>query len=256
MKNSNSAFFYNSTQALPRLENDLMPYHIEGKTALAIFKIKDLQLVPENLTGHLSNNEKERMLRFRKVEDRSRFVYAHNLKRLLLASVLNLSPADLQFDFTPNNKPLLLNAKLHFNLSHSHDTVCVAINSHQEVGIDVEQVRESFDFTDFIQKNYHVDEIEIIEQEKAPFSIEQFFKFWSRKESLLKATGLGVFSGLNLLNMTDGIKQFHADKITGTLYHINSMRLWSCWLSVCHPTNTPIHYLDANVWLEKELSKL
>lgn len=256
MKNFLPTYFYTSTQVLPGLKKELALHNLNGQTIIALYKIYDLENVPVHITTYLSSLEKERMLRYRKADDRCRFVYAHVLKRVLLAAILKSSPFDLEFEFTSTNKPLLLNSTLHFNLSHSFDTVAIAVNRRDVVGVDVEQVRESFDYHDFIKKNYHADEIAIIEQDKDGFAHEHFFKYWSRKESLLKATGLGVFSGLNLLNMTDGIQPCMAEIIQCNQYYIRSMRLLTCWLSICQPSDSTLSYLDANAWLETKIKEL
>jgi len=99
---------------------------------------------------------------------------------------------DLAFSFGSHGKPYLANHKdIFFNLSHAGErAMCVL--SDVEVGCDVEKVRKGK--TAIAERFFHKDELRMLaslpnEDEKD----ELFFRFWTLKESLIKASGDGFF---------------------------------------------------------------
>lgn len=106
-------------------------------------------------------------------------------------------------EFTPvkifkNNhgKPYLIGIdNCFFNITHSGDWVAVAI-SNAEVGIDLEY-NESFDFNEVI--DYVLSEREKIFflQLSDSFKCETFYRFWTLKESFVKAIGTGLIKSMN-----------------------------------------------------------
>lgn len=84
-------------------------------------------------------------------------------------------------------KPFLPGHELDFNISHSGDIVVAAISQTKGVGIDVEQIRQ-----------INVEEYESVFQPAEwkmildSNSVDVFFDLWAKKESLLKAYGLGL----------------------------------------------------------------
>lgn len=92
-----------------------------------------------------------------------------------------------QVCYTAHGKPFLPGA-FHFNLSHAGEWVVLALSDAGPVGIDIE-IHQPTDFTDF--KHFfsakHLAEIHQSAQPEAAF-----YRHWTRYESLLKATGLGL----------------------------------------------------------------
>lgn len=107
---------------------------------------------------------------------------------LLLQSKLGIT-SDEMLCYSKNGKPMLKNIgtgsqKTYFNISHSGDYVALAV-SEEIVGIDIEEVKP-YDKTlaDFC---FDSDEIQYINE-----SPECFYELWTKKESIMKATGLGL----------------------------------------------------------------
>jgi 4'-phosphopantetheinyl transferase len=69
-----------------------------------------------------------------------------------------------------------------FNISHSDNLVACALTINAKVGIDVELIR-SIDFSEF-NEVFNIEEMKEVNR-------DSFFKLWTRKESALKAIGLG-----------------------------------------------------------------
>jgi 4'-phosphopantetheinyl transferase len=147
------------------------------------------------LEQDLSADERERASRFRFARDRDRFIGARGLLREILALYLNASPARLSFGYGAHGKPFLVgeHSTLRFNVSHSFDTMLLAIAHMREVGVDVEGVRNN------VVGMGEIGETAFSEPEKqalARFGGEDkhtnFLRFWTLKEAYIKADGRGV----------------------------------------------------------------
>ncbi len=134
----------------------------------------------------------EKALRYRRWQDQ----YTNLFGKLLLVYGLK------EFGFTANdlnklkynayNKPFLENGA-HFNLSHSGDIVICAISTEQEIGIDIEEMKpiNIWEFDTIFTKN----ELEIMNRSTDP--VYTFYKYWTIKESVIKAIGKGMALPLN-----------------------------------------------------------
>ena len=132
----------------------------------------------------LDPHERERLGRFRRPADAARYLAAHALTRVVLGAALDRPPAALVFDRTcrcgeAHGKPRLADRGPGFSMSHAGAVVGVAVLDGP-VGLDVEQVRP---LSDLAAMDEHVG---------APADPAGFFRTWTRKEALLKATGDGL----------------------------------------------------------------
>ena len=122
-----------------------------------------------------------------------------HIKNKLLAQKLNVNPADLVFAKHEYGKPYLLNHTLHFNHSHSQQYYALALSERvKDIGIDVEELVRKVRLDSLAQHAFHPDEYatwQNLEQDR-----EYWFKVWTTKEAVLKASGLGIRLDLNTLN--------------------------------------------------------
>ena len=121
------------------------------------------------------------------------------IKNKLLAQKLNVTPTDLVFAKHEYGKPYLLNHTLHFNHSHSQQYYALALSERvKDIGIDVEELDRKVRLDSLAQHAFHPDEYatwQNLEQDR-----EYWFKVWTTKEAVLKASGLGIRLDLNTLN--------------------------------------------------------
>lgn len=110
---------------------------------------------------------------------------------LLLKNVLTANHLDGEIIYGKQGKPYLKNNKEYFfNLSHSGDYAVCALADF-EIGIDIQiQKPMNFKICDRFftrdEKEFIMKEAEFIEREK------NFYTIWTRKESYMKYTGLGM----------------------------------------------------------------
>jgi 4'-phosphopantetheinyl transferase len=144
--------------------------------------------------GVLSQTEIDKSTCFLHEGDRKSYLVRKYFLRMLLSKIGNLHPQKIEFSFTENKKPT--SGNIEFNVSHSHDMVIIAI-SPGRIGIDVEYVKENFDFSGMLTACFCEQEIAHILDGNGIFN---FYKLWTRKEALLKATGEGLTENLPFIN--------------------------------------------------------
>ena len=101
---------------------------------------------------------------------------------------------------TSYGKPYLwAHPQLVFNHSHSQHHYALAISEHYaQIGIDVEDLSRKVRFEALAQHAFHPNELEL--WIKLNLSTEYWFKVWTTKEAVLKASGLGIRISLNELD--------------------------------------------------------
>ena len=101
-------------------------------------------------------------------------------------------------------------------LSHSNGFVGAALNVERiEFGFDIEKINLKRPFAKLAKHFYHLDEVNLITQDQQ--SAERFFRIWTLKEALAKATSQpiakllspNVFTELERANLTALSCQYH-----------------------------------------------
>jgi 4'-phosphopantetheinyl transferase len=187
----------------------------------------------KNLQGVLSHDELERAGRFKFDRDNRRFVVSRGLLRDVLSRYAGIDPALLRFTYGPKGKPGLEttppNTGLHFNLSHAHELMMIAISVDTPLGIDVEYVRELPDLDDIARGFFSASEYSDLRRTPRTQRTEAFFNCWTRKEAYVKAIGDGLSAPLDRFDVTltpgepARIRGFAGDPANATrwsLYHL------------------------------------
>lgn len=162
----------------------------------------------------------------------------------------SVGPGD--FALGEYGKPYLKKGKLHFNLSHSGDWVLCAL-SDCEVGCDVEKRRP---FDSRVLRRFAPEEQEDILSRKDENEREnRFFRYWTLKESFLKATGQGLHLPLNGFRVIMGeeisVRQSFDDR---SYYFKEYTELPDCCCAVCTagaPELPELRILDLRELLKK-----
>lgn len=151
-------------------------------------------------------DERNRAERFRTRELRSRWVVARASLRDILASYSSTRPPDVRFEFEANGKPILASPQkrdsLHFNLSHSNDRALVGVSDFGPIGVDVEYKRPIRDWREVAQRFFSVDEIRQLDGIPEAERISAFYRCWTRKEAVIKASGEGLSARLGAFDVS------------------------------------------------------
>jgi 4'-phosphopantetheinyl transferase len=187
------------------------------------------------LAAWLDPTEQERAARFRFSIDRAHFIARRALLRAILSRLLGLPPQSLVYQTGPYGKPALFTppalypakpsglqegetagvsagtclkpSDLRFSLSHSDGLVLVAVSIGRELGVDLEQIRRDFDYSQVAQQFYSPAEQAMLRSLPADDQPWGFYNAWTRKEAYIKAIGLGLS-----LPLDDFVVSLHPDE--------------------------------------------
>jgi 4'-phosphopantetheinyl transferase len=159
------------------------------------------------LLNLLNFQEKERAAKFISEQAKNNFIVARRILRSLLAKYLHVKPQDLVFQQGQHGKLYLESSILQFNISHSHDLALFIFALHQPVGIDVEFIRDDFDFIPIAQRFFSKKETADLLALPPDQQLHAFFNCWSRKEAFIKAIGKGIFFALDEFSVEVSNKQ-------------------------------------------------
>ncbi|WP_199736562.1 4'-phosphopantetheinyl transferase superfamily protein [Micromonospora sp. HM5-17] len=157
----------------------------------------------------LDPTERERHARFLRAADRDRYQAAHLGVRLLLGHYLGVPPAELRFSRrcrhcgAGHGKPTVAHpaTKLDFSLTHSGDWVALAVAA-APVGLDVQEIGDSTDLAILSATVLAPAELRWWREQPPARARRAFFRYWARKEALLKATGYGLAVPMNAITVS------------------------------------------------------
>jgi 4'-phosphopantetheinyl transferase len=147
----------------------------------------------------LDDEERDRASRFVRPSDRHRFVHAHAGLRLFLALSLGVEASTVRYETGAQGKPRLRPGlpPLEFNLSHSEELGLLAVARDRSVGVDVERMRDLPDAMSIAETHFTAAESEGLRSLPPPERREAFFRYWARKEAVIKAGGEGLERALD-----------------------------------------------------------
>jgi 4'-phosphopantetheinyl transferase len=199
-----------------------------------------------NFNSILTRDEIERSNRFYQQKDRDRFAISRFALRTILGKYLNQPASMVQFENGINKKPFIRNGNfnnLQYNLSHSGNAIVLAV-AGSAVGADIEFINDSFSYIDVLQDNFSDAEVKYIAEADSTY---RFFKLWTRKEAITKATAQGLDCDLRLLPGLDGKTEVEPGVIASDEdWLINSFNLNSRYIASIagHPLIDDISFFD------------
>ncbi len=124
------------------------------------------------------------------------FVLGRSLARRAVAALAHCSEQQVRFDVTEHgyltvSSPMAL-PPVHFNISHSSDVVACAACQGWAVGLDIERIRPRVDPLEISQRFFAESEARELCALPEAHRLERFLSFWTLKEALAKAHGLGL----------------------------------------------------------------
>jgi len=163
------------------------------------------------LMRQLPTEEQDRIQGYRRDADRYRGLVAALLPRLLIAHRTGQPLSAIRFERSPAGKPFYpADTDFHFNLSHSGHYVALAVGT-APVGVDIEQLRPTMDWDAIAKRFFTAEEQRWLATAGEAERQQRFIALWSRKESLLKATGEGIAGGLSSFSAIAGDDQDDAE---------------------------------------------
>ncbi len=154
------------------------------------------------LDRRLSKDDQTRAARFRRVEDRARFLLGRALLAQMLAARWGTAPVALELALTKQGRPYLPERLgTNFSISHSGNWVGVALTEGAEVGLDIESLDRRVDLPALSERIFNPADLARFQALPAPDQVRAFFRAWTGKEALSKAKGVGLFGGVQDLSV-------------------------------------------------------
>ncbi len=166
----------------------------------------------------LNSKKKTKTDSFRFENDKKRTVAGEMLARKMISEKCSIPPESIVFDQDKNGKPFAVNADIHFNISHSENTV-VCVIEDESVGIDIEYIRPvDLKTAKRFCKNEELayifgkipNESDFIFTENHEI-LSRFFEVWTGKESIVKCSGAGI-SEIQNVNFSDCTQKYITDE--------------------------------------------
>jgi 4'-phosphopantetheinyl transferase len=156
----------------------------------------------------LSGDELRRAHRFSFERDVRRYVTSHAVLRIVLGRLTGTSPGQVVLGTEEGGRPVLGDGSkgLHVSLSRSGDLVLVGVASHP-LGVDLESLAVPMDVSALPGMVFSRGECELFERTRPESRREVLLRYWTRKEAILKAAGLGLSINpqmVEVLRATDG----------------------------------------------------
>ncbi len=156
----------------------------------------------------LSVEEAERAGRFRSARDRQRYIVAHGMLRSLLAGYMDCEPRQVAIRSGANGKPYIVErdgeCPLQFSMSHSGVYATFAFGRCKKIGVDIEQIKAIAEMQGIIAEHFTPREKEMLLSRPEEHRLEMFYRFWTRKEAVLKAQGEGMLRPLVSVDVASG----------------------------------------------------
>lgn len=117
--------------------------------------------------------------------------------RVVLSKYAAIAPQDWCFEQSDHGRPHISRAHaglsdLRFNISHTEGLIAIAVTRHGDVGVDVENADARQAPIDVARTCFSPAELAALYQEPVTRQSHAFFRYWTLKESYIKARGLGL----------------------------------------------------------------
>lgn len=143
--------------------------------------------------AHLTADEQTRAARFRFLDDLRRHLLGRLIVRTTLADWTGDRPSALVIEPGPYEKPRLPDAPYRFNVSHGGDLVVAAFSTDTPVGVDVEPRERETGEGGLAESVFTDRELDWWRRAPDDHRARFFMHLWTAKESLIKATGEGLY---------------------------------------------------------------
>lgn len=149
----------------------------------------------------LSDQRREQALKYKHDQGRRTCVAAYLLLCEGLKREYGITEPPV-FGYSEHGKPYIIGQEhIHFNMSHCREAAICAIAPYP-IGVDIESIRSYNE--SLIDYTMNEQEVRSIKEAKHPELA--FTRLWTRKEAILKMSGVGI--GHDLKNALNGTERF------------------------------------------------
>ncbi|WP_310415559.1 4'-phosphopantetheinyl transferase superfamily protein [Chamaesiphon sp. OTE_8_metabat_110] len=165
----------------------------------------------------LSTSERQRAAKFINPTHGNRWIVARGYLRQILSQYLDLTPAEIVFNYGEHGKPALAkplcagrrfangtriaDRQIEFNLSHSRDRAVYGVSAKNPIGIDIEYIHP-LPAGDLVDRFFSPAEQALFHSLPSDIQQAAFFHAWVQKEAYLKACGTGLHTPLDKIEVS------------------------------------------------------
>ena len=150
-----------------------------------------------NLKHFFSDKDIKKVQSIQTKDKKEKTIKRHFTLLKILSDYLHTEPSEIFLEYAEYGKPYLssdCNKKnIQFNISNSWNHMIVGITLDNEIGVDIEKIRTSVDYEKLIKRFFSEKEKEDFLQLDKDKQEQTFFQWWTMKESVMKAVGLGLY---------------------------------------------------------------
>jgi 4'-phosphopantetheinyl transferase len=185
---------------------DILPPLEAGEVQLWRIDLAGATGLYNRFTKLLSPSEQLHASRYRLDQAQVHFSVGRTFLRTLLGNATGLDPLSIAITTGVHGKPeapYLNGHRVNFNVAHSKDTILIALSREGPVGVDVEYFDRPTDIMDVAKHNFTETETRSLEAITDPETRHTtFYRYWTRKEAVLKADGRGLIASLASFDVT------------------------------------------------------
>ncbi|WP_317897861.1 4'-phosphopantetheinyl transferase family protein [Aurantibacillus circumpalustris] len=175
----------------------------EGDLHLWRYTLDEAEYYKEKSQPLLSKDEQQRCSRFVNEAEKIRYTCNHRFVRQVLAKYINQPASEINFNLSDKGKPFLENSDILFNYSYRTTFGLLGISKRREIGIDIEKMKLLHDLKTFADFSFSEKEKEIIFKSSDETFQDTLFTFWTFKEAMIKAIGVGLNADLTKIDLSD-----------------------------------------------------
>jgi 4'-phosphopantetheinyl transferase len=154
----------------------------------------------------LQVKEQAQAMRLRSAQVRDHFTIGRASLRILLGNLQKIDSRDVVITTGIHGKPdtpSIGEHKIFFNVSHSKETILIALCRQGSVGIDVEHIDRDTNIMEVAEANFTKRESNRLAAISDPETRRRtFFHYWTRKEAIGKADGRGLLLPLGSFDVS------------------------------------------------------
>jgi len=172
---------------------------------------------------YLNEVEKDKANKFKIERAKNTYILAHFLNHYFLNKFHFSSNKTTYYQIGEFGKPYYENNPLlNFNISHAQNMVTLAYFNN-EIGIDIEHIKNDNEQIDLVRKQYFSSS----ENKNIDNNYELFYKYWTKKESILKAISCGISSELKSINTSQITQDLFLKNDIFKEYNNKDLFVWS-----------------------------
>ena len=196
----------------------------EGDVHIWRYAVDEKEYHAEKSNPLLSDEEKERCNRYVNEAEKIRYTCNHRFVRKVLSKYLSIPASQIKFNLSEMGKPFLKNSNIYFNYSYRTTFGLLAISNNREIGVDIEKMKTLHDLKTFCDFSFSDKEKELIFNSSEENFEETLFTFWTFKEAIIKAIGVGLNTDLTQIDLSPFIKsEFYELTFNKTAYTIKEI---------------------------------